>query len=119
MFVCMTITYIAECEVANPARGQLSIEINFPCPRTRLRIWSRETGSAAPPRVSLFISILRLNLVLVTYGVPPEFRGPSIYLLKPPYAIGSDKEEHSPHFGTLALNLQNIQYIQHNLLNLY
>ena len=36
--------------------------------------WSRETGSAVPSRVSLIISILRLNLVL-TYGIPPEFRG--------------------------------------------
>ena len=36
--------------------------------------WSRETGSAVSSRVSLFISILWLNLVL-TYGIPPEFRG--------------------------------------------
>ena len=27
----------------------------FPCHRSRLRIWSRETGSAVPFRVSLFI----------------------------------------------------------------
>ena len=46
----------------------------FPCPRSRLRIWYREMGSAVPSRVSLLISILRLNLVL-TYGIPPEFRG--------------------------------------------
>ena len=46
----------------------------FPCPRACLRICSRETGSAVPSRVSLLISILRLNLVL-TYGIPPEFRG--------------------------------------------
>ena len=46
----------------------------FPCPRACLRIWSRETGLAVPSRVSLLISILRLNLVL-TYGIPPEFRG--------------------------------------------
>ena len=38
-----------------------------------LALWSRETGSAVPSRVSLLISILRLNLVL-TYGIPPEFR---------------------------------------------
>ena len=31
-------------------------------------------GSAVPSRVSLLISILRLNLVF-TYGIPPEFRG--------------------------------------------
>ena len=36
--------------------------------------WSRERESAVPSRVSLFISILGLNLVL-TYGIPPEFRG--------------------------------------------
>ena len=46
----------------------------FPCLRSCLRIWSRETGSAVPSRVSLLISILRLNLVL-TDGIPPEFRG--------------------------------------------
>ena len=47
----------------------------FPCPRSRLRIWSRETGSAVLSRVSLLIiSILWLNLVL-TYEIPPEFRG--------------------------------------------
>ena len=31
-------------------------------------------SSAVPSRVSLLISILRLNLVLI-YGIPPEFRG--------------------------------------------
>ena len=62
-------------KIANPARDQLNREnIVFPCPRSRLRIWCRETGSAVPSRVSLLISILRLNLVL-TYGIPPEFRG--------------------------------------------
>ena len=63
-------------KVANPVRGQLNRENEyfiFPCPRSRLIIWSRETGSAIPSRVSLLISILRLNLV-VTYGIPPEFR---------------------------------------------
>ena len=61
--------------IANPAPGQLNRENKyFTCPRSRLRIWSRETVSAVPSRVSLLISILRLNLVL-TYGIPPEFRG--------------------------------------------
>ena len=45
----------------------------FPCPGSRPRIWSRETGSAVPSRVSLLIPILRLNMVL-TYRIPPEFR---------------------------------------------
>ena len=31
-------------------------------------------GFSRPSRVGLLISILRLNLVL-TYGIPPEFRG--------------------------------------------
>ena len=36
---------------------------------------SRETVSAVPSRVSLLISILlRLNLVLTYYKIPPEFR---------------------------------------------
>ena len=46
----------------------------FPCPRSRLKIWPRETASAVLSRVSLLISVLRLNLVL-THGIPPEFRG--------------------------------------------
>ena len=46
----------------------------FPCPRSRLVIWSRETVSAVPSRVSLLIYILKLNLVL-PYGIPPELRG--------------------------------------------
>ena len=46
----------------------------FPCPRSHLKSWFRETVSAVPSRVSMLISILRLNLVL-TYGIPPEFRG--------------------------------------------
>ena len=48
-------------KVANPARGQqLNRENDFiRCPRSRLRIWYRETGSAVPSRVSLLISILQ------------------------------------------------------------
>ena len=63
-------------KVANPARGQLNREKeHFPVRGSCLRIWSREKGSAVRSRVSLLISILiRLNLVL-TYGIPPEFRG--------------------------------------------
>ena len=78
-YVCMVITYSKGKDqpgkVANPARGQLNrANYLFSCPRSRLRIWSRETGSVVPSRVSPLISILRLNLVL-TYGwIPPEFR---------------------------------------------
>ena len=73
--VCM-VTYTARVWInrvrfASPARGQLNRKnVFFPCLRLCLRIWSRETGSAIPSRVSLLISILRLNLVL-TYGFPP------------------------------------------------
>ena len=42
--------------VANSARGQLNRENKyFPCPRSRLRYWFREAGSAIPSRVSLLI----------------------------------------------------------------
>ena len=52
-------------KVANPARGQLNREnVFFSCPRSRLRIWSRETASAVSSRIRLLISIHRLNLVL-------------------------------------------------------
>ena len=61
-------------KVASPARGQLDRKMNIPVPVRRLRIWFRETGLAVPSRVKLIIFILRLNLVL-TYGIPPEFRG--------------------------------------------
>ena len=62
-------------KVANPARGQLNREEKEnPCPRSCLGIWSRKTSSAVPSRISLLISILRLNLVR-TCGIPPEFRG--------------------------------------------
>ena len=66
-------------KVANSARGQLNREESiFPYPRSRLRIWSRETGSAVPSRVSLLISILKLNLVLT--GFMPSSAAASIYV---------------------------------------
>ena len=40
-------------KIANSARGRLNRKnYIFPCLRSSLRIWSRETGSAAPPGVS-------------------------------------------------------------------
>ena len=51
--VCMVITN-RKGKVANPAHGQLKGENNVcPCPRSRLRIWSRETGSVVPSCLSL------------------------------------------------------------------
>ena len=76
----MVITYSKKSKnqpgtVVNAARGQLNRKneyFMFPCPLSRLNVSSSETGSAVPSRVSLFISILRLNLVL-TCGIPPDF----------------------------------------------
>ena len=65
-------------KVANPARGQPNGKMNISLFAFAPRYWSRVTGSAVPSRVSLLISILRLNRAL-TYGVPPEFRG-GVYL---------------------------------------
>ena len=49
-------------KVANLARDQPNRENEYFSvrPRSRLRIWSRETGSAVPSRVSLLISMPRL-----------------------------------------------------------
>ena len=85
VYICIVIAYSKGKDqpgkVANPARSQLAEQgkLILPRPRLRQRIWSRETCSAVPFRVSLLISILRLNLVL-NYGIPPEFRG-SVHLL--------------------------------------
>ena len=86
MFVCIVITcnksMNQQGKVTNPARGQLNtgkMNTVFSCPRSRLRIWSRERGSAVPFRVTLLISILRLNLVL-THEIPPDFRRGGVHL---------------------------------------
>ena len=75
MFILfMVITY---SKVVNPARGQLADcagEMNYSLSPFTPENLSDEAGSAVPSRFSLLISILRLNLVL-TYGIPPEFRG--------------------------------------------
>ena len=53
-------------KAANPARSELAeqAKLILPDPHSRLRIWSREMGSAIPSGVSLLIFILSLNLVL-------------------------------------------------------
>ena len=57
-------------KVANPARGQLNRKTScFSCSRSRLIIWSRETGSAVPSRVRPPI------LNSQSDGIPPDFRG--------------------------------------------
>ena len=57
---------------------QLNSKNQFLCPRSYLRIWSHETGSAVPFPVGLLILHTwlirnRLNLVLIR-GIPPAFR---------------------------------------------
>ena len=55
-----------------PEQGKLMF-ISLP-PLTPENLVSRDGFGSHPSRVSLLISTLRLNLVL-TYGIPPEFRG--------------------------------------------
>ena len=65
-------------------------------------------GSAVPSRVSLLMSILRLNMVL-TYGIPPG------YLLKPPYAIGSIPSLSGHH--TNAYRWRSLQRVRRHRVN--
>ena len=58
--------------------GPVYMRLSFPHPLLLVNLVSRD-GLAVPSRVSLLISILRLNLVL-TYGILPKFRG-SVHLL--------------------------------------
>ena len=55
--------------ILNRATCMICTNDVFPIPRSGLRIWSRETGSAAPSRVSLLILTLVLNLVLSLISV--------------------------------------------------
>ena len=71
MFVCMALTTGQGCQSCSWSAAEQG-KLTICCPRSRLRVWSRESGSAVPSRVTLLISIL--NLVLA-YGIPPEFRG--------------------------------------------
>ena len=65
------------------ARGQLNREkktgglfLIFSCPRSRLRVWSCETGSAIPSRASLLILHTVAEYLVLTHGIiiPPAFR---------------------------------------------
>ena len=63
--------------------------MNIPCPLACLRIWSSETGSAVPSRISLLIlhTQAESGAYLRDSSRVPR-RRPFIYI-KPPYAIGS------------------------------
>ena len=65
-------------KVGNPGRGQLNRENEyFPIPvrAWECGLWRDDFGSPVP-RQPAHISILRLNLLVLTYGIiPREFRG--------------------------------------------
>ena len=83
-------------KVTDPAHGQLNREkYTFLCPRSRLRIWSRETDSVIPSRVSLLISIPRLHMALILTGFLPIFAAAFIYLFKSSYTIGPSLSGHT------------------------
>ena len=67
-------------KVANPPRGPAEQEKKKNLSAFAPENLSREAGSAVSSRVSLLMSILRLNLLL-TYENPPEFRG-GVHLLR-------------------------------------
>ena len=79
-------------KVANPAHTWSAEQekIIFPCPRSCLRIWSRETVSIVQSRVNLFILHTQAEsgayLLRDSSRIPR--RRPFSYF-KPPYAIGS------------------------------
>ena len=69
--------------IANPARGQLNREkICLPCPRPRLRNWSRETGSGVPTHASPLILHTWAESRLT--GIPPHSATTYIYLYRQP-----------------------------------
>ena len=81
MFVCMTLTTgqgCQSCSWSTAEQGKWSTR----CPRSRLRIWSRETGSAVPSRVSLLISILQVES-------SASLRDPSRVPRRRPFIIGT------------------------------
>ena len=77
-------------KVANPARSQLNRENEYSpvLVRACLRIWSRETGSAVPSRVSLLIHTQTEYCAYLWDSSHVPWRHPSIHF-KPLYAIGS------------------------------
>ena len=80
-------------KVVNPARGQLNRKnVFFYCSFATkyVFVWSRETGSAVPSRVSLLIlhNQAESDWLVLANGIPPAFRGGAQTTL--PYAtIGS------------------------------
>ena len=77
-------------KVTNPSRGELNGENYFTLSPFAPENLVFRDGFGSPSRVvSLPISILRLNMVLTYYGIPPDFRGGVQFLFQLPYAIES------------------------------
>ena len=71
-------------EVTNSARGQpdRKNEYFLNCPRSHLRIWSRETGSDVPSRVSLLAGFLPISAAASIYSYRHTPSGQSrVYLV--------------------------------------
>ena len=71
-YVCQCVWAILSPEYGSPGYSYLSFlwsaeqgEYLFPCPRSRLIIWSREAGSAVPSRVSPLTlhTLLIINII--------------------------------------------------------
>ena len=91
---------LAEKSQGIPSFGRCPI---FFRPRSRLRIWSLETGSAVPSRISLLIlHTLRLNLV--TRRISPAFRD-GLHLFTPSIAIGP-----VPNLSATQLRTDGVHY---------
>ena len=75
MVITLSRVWIDRGMIANPGGGQLNRRNIFPCPRSRLRIWSRETGSTVPSRARWLIlhqeesdACSRVSLLIALYG---------------------------------------------------
>ena len=79
-YVCMVIAY---------SRVWINQVRLPPCPCSRLRIWSRETGSAVPFRVSQLILHTQAESGASSWDSSRFLWWHPFIRLKPPYAIGS------------------------------
>ena len=93
MYVCVVIPYNSkkDCQSCSWSAEQGKMNFISPCLRSRPRIWSRETGSAVPSRVSLLFLHNQAESSIWCFhgGIPPDSAAAFIHLFEPPYAIGS------------------------------
>ena len=97
MYVCCMVITCSSRVWINRVRSSILPVVSltgnmiFPCPRSRLKNWSRETGLAVPSRVAACpFSTLNLNLVIF-HGIPPAFRkGIQLLYHQPPYRVSAE-----------------------------